>query len=121
METSKKVSSFIKQFIAVVQGDTAEATAQKVLRQADSALSTQLNNLKGDLVDKEGALQDAKDNLALARLNDGKDLPGSERPRYVERLFKAKNAVTLAEEDLEKHKAKIEFIESELKSLKEEV
>jgi hypothetical protein len=40
-----KVKSFIKQFAAILSGDSAEATAQKTYRQASSGLKTQIAKL----------------------------------------------------------------------------
>ena len=38
----KTVSSFVKEVIAIIKGDDAEVTAQKIFRQADSAFKAQI-------------------------------------------------------------------------------
>lgn len=114
-----KVKSFVKQFVAAVKGDTAEAQAQKVLRQADSALQTQIASLNGDTIVLEDAVTAAKERQANARINNGNNI--GDRSSYVRNLLDAKNAVTLAEEALKTHKEKIEFLKAELASLNEEV
>ena len=116
-----KVKSFINSFVALVSGETDTVVAEKVWRQAESALASQIPALKGDLVALEDKVEEAKDKLAKARLNHGNLI--SKRESYVEGLLIAKNAVTLAEENLADHKEKIAFLESELKnlSLEEEV
>lgn len=118
MSTTTTVKSWVKQFIAVVKGDDAEVTAQKVFRQADSALKTQINSLEGDSIVFEDAVTEAKEKLALARLNNGKTI--ADRNQYVQNLLNAKNAVTEAEEALENHKVKIEFLKEEQKNLSAE-
>ena len=73
---------------------------------------------KGDLVALEDKVEEAKETLAKARLNFGKLI--ERRESYVEGLLIAKNAATIAEENLQGHKDKIAFLEEELKNLSEE-
>ena len=113
-----KVKSFINSFVALVSGETDTVVAEKVWRQAESALASQIPALKGDLVTLEDKVEEAKDKLAKARLNHGNLI--SKRESYVEGLLIAKNAVTIAEENLADHKEKIAFLESELKNLSAE-
>lgn len=113
-----KMKSFVKQFTAVLTGDNAEAQAQKALRQADSALKTQVASLKGDTISFEDKVEQAKENLGLARVNNGNLI--SSRDSYVQGILKAKNALTEAEEALKAHLEKIAFLEAELKALDEE-
>ena len=113
-----KVKSFINSFVALVSGETDTVVDEKVWRQAESALASQIPALKGDLVALEDKVEEAKEFLAKARLNNGNLI--NKRESYVEGLLIAKNAVTLAEENLADHKEKIAFLESELKNLSEE-
>lgn len=113
-----KVKSFINSFVALVSGETDTVVAEKVWRQAESALASQIPALKGDLVALEDKVEEAKEFLAKARLNHGKLI--ERREGYVEGLLIAKNAVIIAEENLADHKEKIAFLESELKNLSEE-
>lgn len=119
MTTSTKVKSFVKEFVATVKGDDAEALAQKVLRQADSALKSQIASLTGDLIKLEDALETAQERQALARVNNGEKI--SDPASYVEGILRAKNNVTTAEEALTLHKEKISFLQGELDLLSEEV
>ena len=114
-----KVASFVKQFVAAVKGDNVEVLAQKALRQADSALKTQISSLDGDTIAKEDKVTDAKERQMTARINNGN--PITDRNSYVRNLLDAKNAVTLAEEELKLHKEKISFLKGELESLNGEV
>ena len=61
------VKSFVRQFVAAVQGDDSTAKAEKAFRQADSALKTQIAALKGDVISKEDAVTDALEAQASAR------------------------------------------------------
>ena len=71
MDLGKKMKSFVKQYVAVVKGDDAEAQGEKVFRQADSALQTHIANLKGDTISLEDNVTNAKEELNLARVNNG--------------------------------------------------
>lgn len=119
MEATKKVASFVKQFAAVLTGDSATAQAQKALRQADSALQTQIASLVGDTIVKEDAVTTAKEYQASARINNGCSI--TDRTSYVGNLLTTKNRVTDAEEALALHLAKIDFLKGELVALTEEV
>ena len=119
MKVTTKTKSFIKQFVALAQGETAEAIAQKVYRQADSALNTHIAVLTGDLVSKEDALINAQEHLEKARINFGKEI--TDRDYYIKNLIEAKNRVTSAEEALETHKAKLDFLKEESANLEKEV
>lgn len=113
-----KMKSFVKEVVAILKGDDAEATGQKILRQADSGLKTQIATLKGDLITLEDAVETAKENLKHARVNHGRLI--ANRNDYVRELFNAKNAVTDAQEALELHQAKINFLQEELSLLDKE-
>ena len=113
-----KVKSFINSFVALVSGESDTVVAEKVWRQAESALASQIPALKGDLVTLEDKVEEAKDKLAKARLNHGTLI--EKRETYVAGLLIAKNAVTLAEIALAEHKDKISFLEEELINLSKE-
>lgn len=119
--TSATMKSFIKGFVALVQGDTAEAQAQKVFRQVQAALNTQIAVMTGNSVEKEEAVEDAKEALNKARLNNGKELPSSERTRYVQNLVDASNALKEAEENLVAHNETLAFLKAELAALEAEI
>lgn len=112
-----KTKSFVKEVVAILTGDNAEATAQKILRQADSAFKTQIASLTGDTIALEDRLEDAKEALRLARLNNGKVI--SDRNSYIRNLLDAKNSVTSAEEALEAHNAKLDFLKEQASLLEE--
>jgi hypothetical protein len=106
-----KVKSFIKQTVAIIKGDDAAALAEKNYRLANSAFKTELAKLEGDTVDLEQSLQDAKEALATRRLNGGVLI--TDRVLYLTNLLNAKNAVTIAEEKLTLHQAKVEFFKEQ--------
>lgn len=110
-----KMKSFVREVVAIISGDNAEATGQKILRQADSALKTQIASLNGDTISLEDRVEDAKETLRLAKVNYGKLI--TDRNEYVRNLIFAKNALTDAEEALEIHLEKITFLQEQYDSL----
>jgi len=113
------VKSFVKQFVAQIKGDEVEVRAEKAFRQAQSALKSQIASLEGDTINKEEAVTEAKEKLTKSRINHGD--PISNRNTYVENLLSAKNSLTSAESDLEKHNKKIAFLKEELTNLETDV
>lgn len=114
-----KVKSFVKEFVARVNGDDATARGEKALRQADSALTTQIAVMTGDTVKFEDNVENAKEELAIARVNGGD--PISNRDQYVKTLISRKNELTSAEEELESHLDTLNFLKETLASLGTEV
>jgi len=114
-----KVKSFVKEFTARVKGDDVTAQAEKALRQADSALNVQISVMVGDTIKFEDAVESAKEELALARVNSGEAI--SNRDAYVRTLLEAKNEVTEAEENLASHIKTLAFLKETLASLGTEV
>lgn len=113
-----KVTSFVNQFLAYVKGDTEQVQAEKVFRQAQSALNVSISSLTGDTVNFEDAISEAQENLAAARVNKG--LVITDRSSYVSQLLSAKNRLTTAEENLEMHNQKLDFLKETLAALEKE-
>lgn len=111
-------NSFIKQFVALLNGDNGEVKAQKQWRQAQSGLKSQISSLEGDTVNFEDKVTEATENQEKARVNFGSDI--TNREQYVKNLIDAKNKVVDAEEALEKHRQKIQFLKEELELLQKE-
>ena len=116
--SKSKLNSFCREFVAILTGDDAVATAEKAWRQAKSALDVQIAALKGDIVNKEDAVESAAEELKLARVNNGKLI--TDRGDFINNLLKAKNNLTLAEKAVADHQAKIEFLEQQLVDLSKE-
>jgi hypothetical protein len=115
MKTSVKLNSFVQQFVAVLKGDDAKALGQKVFRQADSAIQSEIAALKGDLIKLEDDVTEAKEAEASATINKTEVI--TSRGTYVKNLYAAANAVTLAEDTLKAHKEKIAFLEAKLAAI----
>ena len=109
------MKSFVKEVVAIISGDNAEATGQKILRQADSALKTQIASLNGDTISLEDKVEDAQEVLRLARVNNGKLI--TDRNQYVRNLLDAKNALVDTQDALETHLEKIAFLQEQFDSL----
>jgi chromosome segregation ATPase len=110
-----KMKSFVKEVVAIINGDNAEATGQKILRQADSALKTQIASLNGDTISLEDKLEESQEKLRLAKVNNGELI--TDRNQYVQNLINAKNQLTDSEENLENHLEKIAFLQEQYDSL----
>jgi hypothetical protein len=108
----KKAESFVKQFIALIKGDDAEALAQKVFRQRSAALTAHIAVAKSETLVLEDKLEEAIEAQNSARLNHGNSI--SDRDNYVASLIIAENNVIEAKENLEAHLEKISFLEKEL-------
>ena len=113
------VKSFVRQFVAAVVGDTDTVLAEKNFRLADSALQTQIAILTGGTIKKEDAVTSAQEQLDSSRINGAKTI--TDPDQYVENLLRAKNNLTNAEQDLKKHKEKLDFLKGELAALSAEV
>lgn len=115
MSTSK-LNSFVKEFAAMLTGDSAEVKAQRGWRQADSAFKVQIANLNGDIISKEDAVDVAKENLAKARLNYGNEI--TDKFSYIQALLSAKESLVKAEKALKAHQDTITFLEEQYEALK---
>ena len=111
MTKVEKAENFIKEVVAIIKGDDAEAKGLKILRQADSAFKTQISSLTGDTVTLEDALDEAKEALRLARLNNGNLI--TDRNVYIKNILEKQNAIIEAQEALDEHVAKIEFLKQQ--------
>lgn len=114
-----KLTSFAKQCIAKLNGDDAAATAEKIWRQADSALRVQIGQLEGDAIAKEDAVTEAKDALADAMINGGVII--SDRTLYVQNLINANAGVKKAEKAYADHLANLAFLQETYDNLGKEV
>ena len=113
-----KLNSFVKQFVAIIKGDDAEAKAAKVWRQAESAFKVQIAALGGDLIRKEDAVIQAEEKLAKALVNNGSEI--TDRDAYISNLISAQEALRQSQKQLIAHKDTIEFLEKQYAKLKAE-
>lgn len=112
------MKKFVREVVAIIKGDDAEATGLKILRQADSALNTQIYSLRGDTMILEDSVTEAETNLKLALHNNGELI--TDRNLYVRNLLNAKNKLTEAKETLEIHLEKIKFLEEQQEEINED-
>lgn len=113
------VKSFIKEFIAHVKGDEVAAKAEKVFRQAESALKSHIASLQGDTIGLEDKVKEAEENAKKSLINFGETIV--DRADYVSNLLKKENAAISAKEEHASHLLNVKFLEDKLKSLYEEV
>jgi multidrug resistance efflux pump len=112
MSTKVVTKTFVKQFVALIKGDEAEATAAKVQRKAVSSLEARLAALDAHVVDAEQEVEEAEENLVNVRLNHGKQI--GDRETYVDALLAAHNRV-------ENSKTKLMNLEHTIETLKAEL
>jgi len=106
---------FLATVMAYITGDTDTQKGLKIQKQAISALKTQISNLEGETINKEEAIEDAKEALNKAFANNGTLMSSSEeRTRYVKNLIEYNEKVKDAEEALEVHLATISFLKGQL-------
>jgi len=110
-----KMKSIVKQVIAQLKGDDSEVTGQKILRQGDSALKSQIASLKGDLITLEDGVEDAKEKARLSLFNKGVLI--SDKMNYVQGLIDADKDVKIAEQNLADLQDLITFLEGKLVDL----
>jgi len=110
-----KMKSFVKEVVAILKGDDAEATGQKILRQADSAFKAQIASLNGDTIALEDAVENSKEQVNLCRVNKGNLI--TDRNDYIRNLCSAKNRLTEAQEALDVHNEKLAFLNEQFELL----
>lgn len=115
MSTKTVLTSFVKQVVATIQGDDAEAKAQKIFRKADSAFRTQIAALEGETISLEDNVEAAKERLQAALTNNGN--VELDRNSYIDDVLRAQNAIIEAEEALEEHLAKIAFLKEQYENI----
>lgn len=120
MKTNTKIKSFIKQFIASVQGDSAKASAQRNFRLANSAYEIQIALVKGEIVRLEAAVLIAEENDKKALSNNGYEITG-DGTGYIELQFQAAKAVSQAKENLIEAQERLEFLQGRMALINQEV
>ena len=113
-----KLNAFVKEFVAIIKGDEAEAKAAKVWRQAESAFKVQIAALGGDLIRKEDAVTQAEEKLVKALVNNGSEI--TDRDTYIANLISAQEVLRQSQKNLTAHKDTIEFLEEQYAKLKAE-
>ena len=111
----KKVTGYIKEFIAMAAGETTEVQAIRAQRTSRAALSTHICIKEGNTIKLEEQLELAIENLNKARLNFGQ--PVVDADDYVSTLINAQNLATEAEDELLQNSLLIEFLRDSLEKL----
>ena len=109
----KKGELFIREVVARLTGDGAEAKAAKISRKALSAVEGQLASLKAKVVDQENSLEDAQEALKTAKYPT--EFPSSNQS-YVDAILRAQRTVDENQANLDSTNKAIEYFEGLLKS-----
>lgn len=113
-----KISSYVKQAMAFITGDTNEVIAQQNFRSADAAVNGQIYAQKAKLVQAEQALEAAKKKLEAAKYPIS-NITNTEA--YINNLVEANNNVEVAQEKVEMITKAITFFSGLVKEFNEEV
>lgn len=106
MTTTRKVTNFAKQALALLTGDTDKAIVLANERKCNSALESQISVLKGKVVDQEEAVNEAKEALNKAKFPTTRV---DNREYYLQQVVRAQERLDKAEEDLAETNEKIAY------------
>jgi len=112
-----KTTSFVKEVLARMKGDTVTVTAEKNYRKATAGLGGQIAALKSKLVEDESKVDDAQEALDNAKYPT--ELI-SDVASYVRKIKEKQEAFDKAKEDLEAVQQSIVYYERLLLSFDEE-
>lgn len=112
-ETLKNASSFVKQVIAQLKGDTDAVIAEKNERKARAAISAQLSALVFTKEENKDTLETAKENLVIAKYPT--DPITGNGLSYVMGITNAQENLNDAQENYDATIETIEYLEGVLK------
>jgi formylmethanofuran:tetrahydromethanopterin formyltransferase len=107
----KKGELFVKEVVARIKGDDAEAKASKIARKAISAIDVQIATLKGKVVEAEVNVESKEESLKAALYPTE---VFSNNQIYCENIRRANEAFEAAKDELEDLNASIKFFEGVL-------
>lgn len=113
MSTSKKGQLFVKEVVARIKGDDAEALANKIARKALSAVESQIAALNARQVDLENTVEDNQDKLKEAKFPT---TMFSENASYIHTIKRAQDQLDASVADLEDVKESLKYFNELLKS-----
>lgn len=97
---------FLKEVVARLKGDDAEAKGAKIARKAVGAVEAQIASLKYKKVDLDGKVEEAEEALNNAKFPT--DFP-SKAEYYIENILEAQKALDQAKENVEANVAASKF------------
>lgn len=109
----KKGQNYVKEVLALLKGDDVKAIAAKNARKSISAIEGQLAALKAKEVDIENTIEDAQENLHLAKFQT---VLITDNQAYIKNIQKAQETFDQAEQELADVKNSIEYFTQLLKS-----
>lgn len=119
MKTGQKLKNAFKLCIALINGDNSEATAIRILNEADSAIEFELAQRKYQRLKLVRTVEDAEERAKNALVNNGVRI-GENREAYIEGLIQTQNDVDDAKEELELHDKTVALMTKCVKALAEE-
>ena len=104
--------SYEKRLAAVVNGKDAKTIASNNQKQLESAIESQISIKKGYRLDKELAVESAKESVENSLLYGGQSIASaSDREKVLTDYFNAKVQLEKAETDLKNHELEVQWLE----------
>lgn len=119
MSTIKKIKKFQQEFEDLGKGESARKLSTKALRQAENAIGAEISSLQFKLPALENDVEEAKEFLRVVRLNRGESI--TDQANYIQTMYEAQNAVTLAEKGIDSTNKKIKFLKDQLEYINTDV
>lgn len=107
-----KEKNFVEKLIERLKGDDAQSVATKIQKKGAAALKSQIAIKQAELLNKEEAVETAKENALNALFNNDKAITNNDD--YCRRILETDLAVEQAEESLAELKKDIEVLEAAL-------
>lgn len=111
------LSKFVKDVLAIIKGDDAEAIAQKIKSKGTAVITAQVSIKTATRIDLVEAKENAEANVKLALANNGN--PISDGNQFIRNLFNAEQELEKATLALEKHDKEVEILERHLKVIQD--
>jgi len=118
---SELKNNFTESFKAEAQGDDLNAYAEKAWKGTKSSLDVTVATMKGEVIELEDKVDDAKEHFKRAKVAFGKRVKQETAANYIANIITAKNAVTVAVNELENKKSDLKFFQGLLKDLGKEI
>ena len=116
---SKLNPNYEERVEALIKGDNAKAIATKNKKQLTIALDTQIAIKAGFKLDKEEAVENARERVRNVMLNGGKAISTKEsRDAVLKEYFDAKLDLQKSENALEQHNLEVQWLEEGYELLK---
>lgn len=102
--------SYTEKVEALIKGDAAKDIAVKNQKQLASAIKSQLAMKEATRMDKEDAIENAREEVEKTLLNNGKAITAKDREDILQKYYNAKHALERAEDELVNHDKEVDWL-----------